>query len=210
VSQVAVGSARRRSQVATSSGSPRRPRGMRLASSYDNGLPWTPWDASAGQATQMRWPARRFHCFGTKRPWVGPVHREEHLDALALPSQPRRCPRRHTPDRFTECSLCPSESVTFRSASVGVGAVASANRARASLIQYRARSRSSSALPGQSRLYFRLIRIRSRASAGYHEAVPAHVTDGADRRRTLHRSPENRKVGGSTPPLATKSLVERI
>jgi hypothetical protein len=29
--------------------------------------------------------------------------------------------------------------------------------------------------------------------------------DGADRRRTLHRSPENRKVDGSTPSLATTS-----
>jgi hypothetical protein len=29
--------------------------------------------------------------------------------------------------------------------------------------------------------------------------------DGADRSRTHHQSPENRKVGGSTPPLATTS-----
>jgi hypothetical protein len=55
------------------------------------------------------------------------------------------------------------------------------------------------------RLYFRLIRLRSWASAGYREAAPAQVTDGADRKRTLHRSPENRKVDGSTPSLATTS-----
>jgi hypothetical protein len=49
------------------------------------------------------------------------------------------------------------------------------------------------------RLLFRLLRLRSRASAGYREAVPVQVTNGADRRRTLHQSPKNRKVGGSTP-----------
>jgi hypothetical protein len=54
-----------------------------------------------------------------------------------------------------------------------------------------------------TRLFFRLIRVRSRASANGREDAPAQVTDGADQRRTLHRSPENRKVGGSTPPLAT-------
>lgn len=56
-------------------------------------------------------------------------------------------------------------------------------------------------VPG--RLDFRLIRLRSRASASYREAVPEQVTDGPDRRRTLRRSPENRKVDGSTPSLAT-------
>jgi hypothetical protein len=55
------------------------------------------------------------------------------------------------------------------------------------------------------RLDFRLIRVRSRASASYHEAVLAQVTDGAGWRRTLRRSPENRKVGGSIPSLATTS-----
>jgi hypothetical protein len=54
-----------------------------------------------------------------------------------------------------------------------------------------------------SRLYFRLIRVRSRASASYREAASVQVTDGADRTRIHYRSPENRKVGGSTPPLAT-------
>jgi hypothetical protein len=58
---------------------------------------------------------------------------------------------------------------------------------------------------GTGRLDFRLTRLRSRASASYREAVPAQVKDGADRRRTLRGSPENRKVGGSTPPLATAS-----
>jgi hypothetical protein len=46
--------------------------------------------------------------------------------------------------------------------------------------------------PARSRLYFRLIRVRSRASASYREAVPAQVADGADRRRALHRSPVGR------------------
>jgi hypothetical protein len=48
--------------------------------------------------------------------------------------------------------------------------------------------------PG-TRLFFRLIRDRSRAGANGREDAPEQVTDGADRRRTLHRSPENRKVG---------------
>lgn len=59
------------------------------------------------------------------------------------------------------------------------------------------------ALCETGRLDFRLIRVRSRASVGYREAVAALVMDGADPARTHHRSPENRKDGGSTPPLAT-------
>jgi hypothetical protein len=76
----------------------------------------------------------------------GPVHREEHLDALTLPSQPWRCPRRHTPDRLQNV-VCVLRVCDVPIKRVGVGAVASVNRARASLIQYRARSRSASALP---------------------------------------------------------------
>jgi hypothetical protein len=66
-----------------------------------------------------------------------------------------------------------------------------------------ARSRSVPMLPTPSRLYFRLIHLCSRASASCREEAPAQAADGADRARTLHRSPENRKVDGSTPPLAT-------
>ena len=65
------------------------------------------------------------------------------------------------------------------------------------------------ALPAPSRLDFRLIRLRSRAFASYREPVSTQVTDGVDRRRTLHRSPENRKVNGSTPSLATTSDQRR-
>jgi hypothetical protein len=38
-------------------------------------------------------------------------------------------------------------------------------------------------------------------STNCREDAPAQVTDGADQRRTLHRSPEKRKVGGSTALL---------
>ena len=66
-----------------------------------------------------------------------------------------------------------------------------------------ARARSVLALPALSRLYFRLIRGRSWVFARCREEASAQVTDGADRTRTDHRSPENRKVDGSTPSLAT-------
>ena len=52
----------------------------------------------------------------------------------------------------------------------------------------------------QRRLYFPLIRVRSWTSIRYREDPSAQVTDGVDQTRTHHRSPENRKVDGSTPP----------
>jgi hypothetical protein len=56
-----------------------------------------------------------------------------------------------------------------------------------------------------SRLGFRLIHVSSWASASCHEHASVQVMDGGDQSWTHHRSPENRKVDGSTPPLATPS-----
>jgi hypothetical protein len=52
-----------------------------------------------------------------------------------------------------------------------------ANRARAP--SFDTERAADPTLPAPSRLYFRLIRVRSRASASCREAVPAQVTDGA-------------------------------
>ena len=60
-----------------------------------------------------------------------------------------------------------------------------------------------------SRLLFRLIRVRSRAPASEREAAPAQVMDDADRMRTHHGVLKIRKVGCSTPPLATSEQRKR-
>jgi hypothetical protein len=54
-------------------------------------------------------------------------------------------------------------------------------------------------------LIFGLIRMRSSAFSGVRISAATQVTDGVRSRRTRITRPENRKVDGSTPSLATTS-----
>ena len=55
--------------------------------------------------------------------------------------------------------------------------------------------------PGASGLIFGLIRLRSSGFIGVQIDVLAQIADVNSIRRTVIPTPENRKVGGSTPPL---------
>jgi hypothetical protein len=63
---------------------------------------------------------------------------------------------------------------------------------------------------GPGGLIFGLIRLRSSKFIGIRINTTVQVTNASGTRRTIIQTSENRKVGGSTPPLATKLLVERI
>jgi hypothetical protein len=54
-----------------------------------------------------------------------------------------------------------------------------------------------------------LIRLRSSAFSGVRISAAMQVTDAGGAWQTRILSPENRKVGGSTPPLATVSDVHK-
>jgi hypothetical protein len=59
-------------------------------------------------------------------------------------------------------------------------------------------------------LIFGLIRLRSPTFIGVRINAAMQVADVNGIQRTIIQTPENRKVGGSTPPLATELLVERM
>jgi hypothetical protein len=58
-------------------------------------------------------------------------------------------------------------------------------------------------------LIFGLIRLRSPKFTCVRINAETQVADVNGIRRTVIPSPENRKVGGSTPPLATKLLMQQ-
>ena len=62
---------------------------------------------------------------------------------------------------------------------------------------------------GRSGLIFGLIHLRSPGFIGVQIDVLAQIADVSGIRRTVIPTPENRKVGGSTPPLATMFDVHK-
>jgi hypothetical protein len=75
--------------------------------------------------------------------------------------------------------------------------------------RWRGRRRAPQGLPHRNRspcgLIFGLIRMRSSEFSGVRVSAAMQATDAGVAWRTRILSPENRKVGGSTPPLATTS-----
>lgn len=63
---------------------------------------------------------------------------------------------------------------------------------------------------GPSGLIFGLIHLRSPAFIGVRIDVLAQIADVNGLRRTVILTPENRKVGGSTPPLAAATRCAEL